>query len=385
MHSHNGRVLKPVFMILGALLLLAGCSTAPIKLNPNKPLPANWDADLGPQQEPAPQIIPPAPTPQPQPAQQPKPTPPPKPAPIAQKAPVPLVTADSGLVSLNRWATQNGLRDLRTIPLSPAPAYAVVSAQGNFAVQVGKLAAFWNGLEVRLGFPPQQIGDQIFLNALDVKKVLEPLARGTPLAAGSNRVIVLDPGHGGSNLGTRSATDGRYEKDFTLDWARRLTPLLEQNGWRVFLTRTNDAEMSLLERTEFADACEADLFLSLHFNASGGSSEPAGVESYCLTPTGMPSSVTRGYADDVRAVYPNNAFDAANLLYAVRLQRAMLTVSGTADRGVRRARYQSVLCGQNRPAVLIEGGYLSNPAEARRVADPAYRQKLAEAIANALP
>ncbi len=385
MHSHNGRVLIPVFMILGALLLLAGCSTAPIKLNPNKPLPANWDADLGPQQEPAPQITPPAPTPQPQPAQQPKPTPPPKPAPVAQKAPAPLVTADSGLVSLNRWATQNGLRDLRTIPLSPAPAYAVVSAQGNFAVQVGKLAAFWNGLEVRLGFPPQQIGDQIFLNALDIKKVLEPLARGTPLAAGSNRVIVLDPGHGGSNLGTRSATDGRYEKDFTLDWARRLTPLLEQNGWRVFLTRTNDAEMSLLERTEFADACEADLFLSLHFNASGGSSEPAGVESYCLTPTGMPSSVTRGYADDVRAVYPNNAFDAANLLYAVRLQRAMLTVSGTADRGVRRARYQSVLCGQNRPAVLIEGGYLSNPAEARRVADPAYRQKLAEAIANALP
>lgn len=371
-------MLKPALLLFGALLFAAGCTTAPIKLDPNKPLPANWDSDLGPRHEGEPDL--PLPT---------------RPATASasvstvtnkvQKPPAPLTSAESGMVSLNRWAAQNGLRDLRTIPLSPAPAYAVVTAQGNFAVQVGKLAAFWNGLEVRLGFLPQQIGNQIFLNALDIKKVLEPLARGIPLATGSNRVIVLDPGHGGSNLGTRSATDGRYEKDFTLDWARRLTPLLEQNGWRVFLTRTNDAEMSLLERTEFADACEADLFLSLHFNASGGSSEPAGVESYCLTPTGMPSSVTRGYADDVRAVYPNNAFDAANLLYAVRLQRAMLTVSGTADRGVRRARYQSVLCGQNRPAVLIEGGYLSNPAEARRVADPAYRQKLAEAIAKALP
>jgi N-acetylmuramoyl-L-alanine amidase len=289
------------------------------------------------------------------------------------------------MVSLNRWAAQNGLRDLRTIPLSPSPAYAVVTAKGNFAVQIGKLAAFWDGLEVRLGFPPQQFGDQIFLNALDIKKVLEPLTRGTPLAAGSNRVVVLDPGHGASNLGTRSVSDGRYEKELTLDWARRLAPLLEQNGWRVLLTRTNDVEMSLFERTAFAEAHRADLFLSLHFNSSGGNTEPAGVETYCLTPTGMPSSVTRGYSDDIQEVYPNNAFDAANLQYAVRLHRAMLSVSGTADRGVRRARYQTVLCGQNRPAVLIEGGYLSNPSEAKRIASPEFRQKLAEAIAKALP
>lgn len=370
---------KPVFLLLSALLLAAGCTTAPIKLNPNKPLPADWDADLEGQPDTKPGGQSPTP-------------PPPAPVPIqtnpvvvAPKPPAPLITAESGMVSLNRWAIQNGLRDLRTIPLSPSPAYAVVTAQGNFAVQVGKLAAFWNGLEVRLGFPPRQVGNQIFLNALDIRKVLEPLAGGAPPATGADRVIVLDPGHGGSNPGTRSATDGRYEKDFTLDWARRLAPLLEQNGWRVLLTRTNDVDMSLLERTAFSELHQADLFLSLHFNASGGSSEPVGVETYCLTPTGMPSSVTRGYSDDIRSVFPNNAFDAANLQYAVRLQRAMLTVSGTADRGVRRARYQTVLCGQNRPAVLIEGGYLSNPAEARRIADPAFRQQLAEAIAKALP
>jgi len=367
-------------MLLSALVLVAGCVSSPVKLDPNKPLPQNWDSDLGSNEKLEPDVpLPHRAQPQP-PIQSPAAT-----NIIIQKSPVPLTTADSGMVSLNRWAAQNGLRDLRTIPLSPSPAYAVVTSRGNFAVQVGKLAAFWDGLEVRLGFPPQQVGDQIFLSALDMKKVLEPLARGTSLAAGSNRVVVLDPGHGGSNLGTRNVADGRYEKDFTLDWARRLTPLLEQNGWRVLLTRTNDLEMSLLDRTAFAEEHEADLFLSLHFNASGGNSEPAGVETYCLTPTGMPSSVTRGYTDDVREVYPNNAFDAANLQYAVRLHRAMLSVSGTADRGVRRARYQTVLCGQKCPAVLIEGGYLSNPSEAKRIASPEYRQKLAEAIAKALP
>jgi N-acetylmuramoyl-L-alanine amidase len=352
------------------LLALAGCTTS----RPGaagKPLPPNWDADLGPQDEVEPDIALPA-----------------RPAPVvtnvAPKVPAPLKTADSGLVSLNRWATQNGLRNLRTIPLEPTPAYAVATERGNFAVQVGRLAAFWDGLEVRLGFAPQRFGNQIFLNALDIEKVLEPLARGVPLPTGSNRVIVLDPGHGGSNTGTRSAVDGRFEKDFTLDWAKRLAPLLEQNGWQVYLTRTHDVEVSLLDRTAFAESHQADLFLSLHFNASGGRSEPVGVETYCVTPVGMPSSVTRGYSDDVRQAFPNNAFDAANLLYAVRLQRAMLTINGTYDRGVRRARYQTVLCGQNRPAVLLEGGYLSNPAEARRIADPAYRQQLAEAVAKAL-
>jgi N-acetylmuramoyl-L-alanine amidase len=98
----------------------------------------------------------------------------------------------------------------------------------------------------------------------------------------------------------------------------------------------------------------------------------------------MPSSLTRGYNDDPDQVFPNNAFDMENLQYAVRLHRALLKAGETADRGVRRARFLAVLRGQRRPAILIEGGYLSNPDEARRIADPAYRQRLAEAVARAL-
>ncbi|MFO1514904.1 MAG: N-acetylmuramoyl-L-alanine amidase [Verrucomicrobiota bacterium] len=364
---------KPVFAFACALLVLvAGCSTTPRPRDPSKPLPANWDADLGPQHELEPDVALPA-----------RPQPPP--TNIVQKAPAPLTSAESGMVSLNRWAAQNGLRELRTVALPPAPSYAVVTPQGSFAVQIGRLTAFWDGLEVRLGFPPQQIGNQIFLNALDIRKILEPLAHGLAVATSANRLVVIDPGHGGSNTGARNVVAGRYEKDYTLDWAKRLVPLLEQNGWRVALTRTNDIFLSRAERVEFADAHRASLFISLHFNTTGdGNPGPAGLETYCVTPAGMPSSLTRGYTDDVRVIFPNNAFDGENLRYAVRLHRSLLQVNGHNDRGIRHARFLDVLVGQQRPAVLIEGGYLSNPAEAKLVADAAYRQKLAEAVAKAL-
>jgi N-acetylmuramoyl-L-alanine amidase len=83
-------------------------------------------------------------------------------------------------------------------------------------------------------------------------------------------------------------------------------------------------------------------------------------------------------------VCPNNAFDIENLQLALSVHRALLEVNGHHDRGVRRARFPAVLRGQDRPAILIEGGYLSNPREARLIADPAYRQRLAEAVAGAL-
>ena len=304
--------------------------------------------------------------------------------PVPPPVPAPPVVRDPEWTSLDAWAEQNQFAAPRRLSFSPKETYAITTPNGELVVQVGSIAAAWNGVSVRLGFPPKIKSNQLWLNTLDVKKNLEPLALGGTSLSRTNRVIVLDPGHGGSNPGTRSAVDGRNEKEFTLDWAQRLAPLLEQNGWRVYLTRTNDVDVSLLDRVAFANAMGADLFVSLHFNASGGSSEPVGVETYCLTPAGMVSSVTRNYSDDARQVYPNNAFDAENLQYAVRLQRALLEIPGTTDRGVRRARYQTVLPGQNHAAVLIEGGYLSNPREARRIADPQYRQKLAEAVAKAL-
>ena len=249
---------------------------------------------------------------------------------------------------------------------------------------LGSLGATWNGIEVHLGFEPQFIDGQIFLHGLDLQKTLEPLLCAPPLTFGTNRVIVIDPGHGGLNVGTHSVTDGRFEKEFTLDWARRLAPLLRMNGWRVFLTRTNDSDSALSNRVAFAEAHQADVFISLHFNSAAPDTKQAGLETYSLTPAGMPSTLTRGYDDIWTQNYPNNHFDAQNLQLAMRLHGALLQATGEEDRGVRHARFLGVLRGEKRPAVLIEGGYLSSPHEARRIADPAFRQKLAEAVAAAL-
>jgi N-acetylmuramoyl-L-alanine amidase len=178
--------------------------------------------------------------------------------------------------------------------------------------------------------------------------------------------------------------DTHCEKEFTLDWGLRLQALLAARGWEALLTRSNDTELALSNRVNFATKHNADLFLSLHFNSAGQGSTEAGLETYCLTPTGMPSSLTRGFADDVDLVFPNNAFDSQNLLLALRVHRSLLRVNGNLDRGVRRARFPRVLREQQCPAILIEAGYLSSPREAQRIADPAYRQQLAEAVAGAL-
>jgi N-acetylmuramoyl-L-alanine amidase len=252
-------------------------------------------------------------------------------------------------------------------------------------LRAGSQVAHWDGLEVRLGFAPQMMNGQPYVHTLDLKKTLEPLVGGSCLSfLKTNPTIVIDPGHGGQDSGTTSVLGYWHEKDFTLDWARRLGSLLATNGWQVFLTRNYDTDLSVSSRIAFAEAHKADVFLSLHFNSSAPNDQQAGLETYCLTPTGMSSTVTRGYSDDAALAFPNNAFDAQNLQFALQVHRALLQVNGQHDRGLRRARYLGVLRGQNRPAILVEGGYLSNPCEARLIADPAYRQKLAEAVAKAL-
>ena len=305
------------------------------------------------------------------------PNPPPKPVVVK---PAPILT----WTSLNRWAAENKLSAPVRLKNSPVTSYAVSSRRGTLVLEIGTREATWRGLEMHLGFAPEIIDDQVFVYGLDLQKNLDPLLFGGPLDFGTNRTLVLDPGHGGVNAGTLSVRDGRPEKEFTLDWARRIKVLLATNGWNVFLTRTNDAELTLSNRVAFAEAHHADLFVSLHFNSSAPDKKQKGVETYCLTPSGMPSTLTRGYSDLWSEHFANNAFDEENIRLAVRLHAALLHGSGAEDRGIRRARFMGVLQGQKRPAVLIEGGYLSNPHEAEKIESADYRQKLAEAVANAL-
>jgi N-acetylmuramoyl-L-alanine amidase len=358
------RVLKCGYLFLALLFVLAGCSTAP----KHTAEPAqNWEPVAI--QRPVFQTIPAIPTP----------TPPP---PVA---PPPAVRFTETWIPLERWGRMSGL-SVTPQPRSPgSPATCALNMpRGVLTVKSATRMAYWDGLQLQLGFAPRDTNNDLLVHNLDLRKNVQPLLEN-PLPLKANPVIVIDPGHGGGNTGARNAVDGRCEKEFTLDWALRLRSLLTAAGWRVFLTRTNDVEVPLGDRVAFAERQRADLFISLHFNSAPDlTPEQSGLETYCLTPTGMPSNLIRDFDDNVSLTYPNNAFDAQNLSYAVRLHRALLRVNGNTDRGVRRARFMGVLRGQNRPAVLLEGGYLSNPHEARLIGSPEYRQKLAEAVAGVL-
>jgi len=289
-------------------------------------------------------------------------------------------------IPLQKWTDDHKVGPVQRLSNNTVPTFALKAPNGLLIIRGYDKVAYWNGMEFHLGFAPQVQNGQALLNSLDLSKNIEPLLQPLALPGRTNRLIVIDPGHGGSNLGTKSVVDGSYEKAFALDWANRLAQLLETNGWKVLLTRTSDIDMALTNRVAFADMHKADLFVSLHFNAapSPADHDESGIETFCVTPTGMPSTLTREYDDDATLIFPNNRFDAENLKYAIQVQRTVLKVSGAKDHGVRRARFMTVLRGQNCPAILVEGGYLSNPREARRIANPAYRQKLAEAVAKAL-
>ena len=286
--------------------------------------------------------------------------------------------------SLVRWAAEQKLQPPRLLTKAPLVTYAVSSTRGTMVLAIGIREAAWNGVSLHLGFAPEIIDGEVYVHSLDLQKSLEPFLCAPPLTFSTNRVIVLDPGHGGVESGTVSVTDHRPEKEFTLDWARRLQPLLEQEGWHVFLTRTSDVDVALSNRVAFAESHHADLFMSLHFNSAAPNQKPFGLETYCLTPEGMPSTLTRGYPDVLYSSFPNNNYDAQNLQLAERLQRELVHDAELEDRGIFRARFIGVLRGQHRPSVLIEGGFLSNPHEAKRIESPDFRQKLAEAIAAAL-
>jgi N-acetylmuramoyl-L-alanine amidase len=287
-------------------------------------------------------------------------------------------------IPLESWSGYNGLAKPVQVAANPHPTYELRSTNRVLTFQVGTRLALCDGLQCWLGFEPQSVKGLPYIHWLDALKNLQPLLSEALPGLPSSRSIVIDAGHGGRDSGTKSVFNGELEKHYTLDWALRLRELLLARGWKVFLTRSNDIDLPLTDRVALAERTSADLFLSLHFNSGLPRVELTGVETYCLTPPGMPSNLRRNYEDDPQQVYPNNAFDEQNYRLAFALHRELLRITGAADRGVRRARFMGVLRGQNRPAVLIEAGYLSNPQEAKRIASSAYRQTLAEAVAKAL-
>jgi N-acetylmuramoyl-L-alanine amidase len=207
--------------------------------------------------------------------------------------------------------------------------------------------------------------------------------------------IVLDPGHGGQDVGTHGPS-GYLEKDLVLDVAHRLGALLEQRmGSEVVFTRGDDTFVPLEERTHLANQRKADLFLSIHANSSPVRSV-AGVETYVLnfTPTrGSNELAVRENASSSSSLHDLKslvekiaAVDKANESreFATRVQTSLSAVSthsvdAARNRGVKRAPFV-VLIGASMPSVLAEIGFLTNGEEEALLRMPEHRQKIAEAL-----
>lgn len=208
-------------------------------------------------------------------------------------------------------------------------------------------------------------------------------------------VVMLDPGHGGSNLGATGAT-GLHEKQLSLALATCVADRLRARGIAVQLTRTTDRTLTLRQRVLVADQLPADLFVSLHANASPTRTQ-RGYETYVLTPRGIEvdgralrsdTTTPRPGTDPETALILDDVergasqWEAADL--ATRMQRALRDRRGPdGDRGVRQDAHH-VLLGATMPAVLVEVGFLDHPIEGRQLADPAIQAQLADAITEAI-
>lgn len=215
----------------------------------------------------------------------------------------------------------------------------------------------------------------------DYLAAISPIIWGPPPGSRRPMRIVLDPGHGGKDPGKQNLQLKVDEKTMTLDVARRLATLLRRSGHEVLLTRDGDTFVELKDRAAFANRAKADLFISIHFNADD-SAQANGTETYCLTPAGQQSTNTTSGKGAARAL-AGNRHDALNALLAFETQRMLVRNLGGADRGVRRARF-AVLTDLNCPGVLVETAFLSNPAEARKVASESFRQAIAQNLAAAV-
>jgi N-acetylmuramoyl-L-alanine amidase len=146
------------------------------------------------------------------------------------------------------------------------------------------------------------------------------------------------------------------------------------------MTRVTDGGVSLEDRVNFANRFPRAVFVSIHFNSSSGG---AGVESYALAPEGVPSNASSEHHVSGAGLerHTGNALDGQNIALTAAIHAAVLSRVSIFDRGVRHARFH-VLRDIKIPAVLLEGGFISDPAEGQRIATANYRQQLGTAIAQ---
>lgn len=252
-------------------------------------------------------------------------------------------------------------------------------AQLRFVLEKDSRTVQINGINVAMSYPAALEKGAMYVSQLDFSKTFDPLI---DLPSGKKiRTICLDPGHGGNDTG--KLLGSRAEKTYTLLLAQELSSQLKTAGFNVILTRNKDVSLELDSRPDIANRKNADLFISLHFNAAVvGSAEVSGVETYCITPIGASSSNSGGKGAGY-GYTPANAVEKKSLLLAYLIHKAIVKNAGAEDRSVRRARF-AVLRDAEMPAILVEGGYMTHPTESKKIYDAAYRKQMATAIVKGI-
>lgn len=239
-------------------------------------------------------------------------------------------------------------------------------------------------------------------NSNDAPERIHPVAVFPPQSFSSSPLVVIDPGHGGRDPGTRSAS-GIAEKDLALQIALRLRRALETAGVRAELTRTDDRFLTLAERTQIANRAHANLFISVHLNASPDANT-TGIETYYLNNTTDRATIRLARMENsgegrATTSEPNLNYiltdlrqgDKANEAESLsRMIEAETVAAIAASSGIRannlgaRSGPFYVLVGAEMPSVLVECGFLSNPSETNRLSSPNYQAGLADGIAAAV-
>src|SRR5881394_3222404 len=242
----------------------------------------------------------------------------------------------------------------------------------------GSREAMINGARSWLCFPLIEQDGKYLVSRTDVAKTIEPLVRPHRVpAVGKVETVVLDPGHGGYDKGQVS----RYgcEKDFALDVARKLRPLLQAKGLRVIMTREGDYFVPLEVRAKIANAARNSIFVSIHFNATNDDPNATGFEIFSFTPRGAPSTSDTALTSSSFNTQPGSGVDAQSMALSACIYHSLIGHIPEYDRGIKRARF-AVLRLTKVPAVLIEGGFLTERGECKLIANKDWRGKLAGAI-----
>lgn len=256
------------------------------------------------------------------------------------------------------------------------------NAKVEMKLKVGGNECLMNNVKFVFSHPIETVGDKNYVSRIDLAKLIDPVLRPNFIQnADDFRTVVLDPGHGGKDPGATNPFGA--EATYNLKLAGMVKKQLEAKGFKVVMTRQSNVFLSLQERVDFANAIkESAVFVSIHFNSGGSSAR--GIETFTLSPPGVPHYDHDFKAADMQT-RAGNEHDSANIALATSVHGSILRRLGTntLDRGIKRARF-SVLSGVRHPAILLEGGFMSHPYEARLIENEAYQNALAGGLVDAI-